>query len=217
MLQKAVVGGDAAHYYLAWPGDSTNPWTTSNGRVTFKPAEGVRGTVSLTVIGNAKGLSSSTDFTMVQCRLWNATYAADFYYDGGVQSVSSSITSYMQAVDARTSISALNFALGSATSFGPADYSYLLNWAYLAVMESFQDYIMGSVSYALSDNLGGSPTIDTNMILTTLPLANELQHLSSSINGLSQSTGENMSMKDMLEAMFRNATLSLASQGLLLQ
>jgi hypothetical protein len=215
-----------SYYYLSWPGNSTSRWSGSYfneegySNLYFDPPIGLTGSpVSLTVVGNAMSQTSdhtdylATNISIVQCQLWNATYATNISYENGDQSVSSKITSYIQAIELDTNVCAPSTVWATAGA-----YDYLLTWSYLAVMEAFQDYITGEIFYREIDDLGGSPTINnTNMLMTILPFTNELKALNTTgIQGLGSSTLGNISMKDALEAMFHNATLSLASQTPLL-
>lgn len=216
------------YYYLAWPGNSTYTWSVSgfDGNYTsgprgywyFDTPTGLTGSpVSLTVMENvltqSTGSYSGANMSAVQCQLWNATYAVDMSYENSAQSVTSNITSYIQAIHLHTSVPAPSIAWPTA-----GDYDYLFTWSYLAVMEVFQDYITGEILWATTDSLGGAPTINnTNMLMTILPFTKELQRLNTTgIQGISSSPIGDISMKDGLEAMFRNATLSLASQSPLL-
>ncbi|XXH01623.1 hypothetical protein Hte_007983 [Hypoxylon texense] len=207
-VQNASVGGSQEYYYISWPGVSLYPWNITTGATSFDPPNGLQGSpVSLTVIGNANATEyyGTENMTLIQCQVWNASYAANFSYENGVQNVSSTISSYVHTMDAILSVSAIAL-----------DYSYIRNWSYLAVMDVFQDYVTGSISFPFSDNLGGSPTITTSMIMTSLVSSDELLPLSTPIKGLG-SYRSGISMKDTLETMFHNATISLASQTLLLQ
>ncbi|KAE9362836.1 hypothetical protein N431DRAFT_564988 [Stipitochalara longipes BDJ] len=219
MTLSNASAGMTSYFYLSWPGNSTYPWSVSDSKEYwyFDPPTGLTGSpVSLTMIGNAMSQStaySATNISIVQCQLWNATYAAKISYENGAQSVSSNITSYIQAIELDTEVAAPSMASATAGA-----YDYFLTWSYLAVMDAFQDYITGEIFYKLLDDLGGSPTINnTNMLMTILPFTNELKALNTTgIWGLGSSTLGNISMKDALEAMFHNATLSLASQTPLL-
>ncbi len=132
-------------------------------------------------------------------------------YENGAQLVSSNMTSYIQAIELELNAAAYSFAWET-----PADTEYLLTWAYQSVMDAFQDYITGEITFAKSDNIGGMPEIkNTNVLMTILPFTNELKMLNNSFSG--SSPLGNIAMKDALEAMFHNATLSLASQTPLLQ
>lgn len=206
-VQNASIGGNQEYYYISWPGASPYPWTITNGHTNFDPPTGLQGSpVSLTVIGNANAEYSGTaNMTLVQCQLWNASYAVNFRYDNGAQNVSSTISSYVHTMHTILSVSAIAL-----------DYSYIRNWSYLSVMDAFQDYVTGSISLATYDSFGGSPTITTSMIMTSLVSADELLPLSTPISGLS-SYESNINIKDTLESMFRNATISLASQTPLLR
>jgi hypothetical protein len=207
-VQNASAGGSEEYYYISWPGTSPYPWNITNGATSFDPPTGLQGSpVSLTVIGNTNAIDNpgTANMTLIQCQLWNASYAAHFSYEDGVQNVSSTISSYVHTMDRILSVSAIAL-----------DYSYTYNWSYLAVMDVFQDYVTGSIFFPFGDDLGGSPTITTSMIITSLVSSDELLPLSTPISGLS-SSGSNISMKDTLESMFRNATISLASQTPLLQ
>jgi hypothetical protein len=215
-----------SYLYLSWPGNSTYLWlvpelnaNTSNpsGYWYYDPPTGLTGSpVSLTVVGNAMSRSTwyfTKNISIVQCQLWNASYAANISYENGAQSVSSNITSYIQAIELDTTVPAPSYVHPTAGA-----YDYIFTWAYMAVMEAFQDYITGEIFYNRIDNLGGSPTTNnTNMLMTTLPSTNKLKALNTTgLMGLGSSTLGNISMKDALEAMFHNATLSLASQTPLL-
>lgn len=186
------------YYYISWPGNSTDSWELATSDSQDLSTESGRSQVALTVVGNARAEQSLTKFTMIQCHLWNATYAVDFRYDEGIQSVSSNITSYLQAVD------------GSVAATYEND-SYLLNWAYLAVMESFQDFLRGTIY--LQPLFVNTPIIYGDMTLTSLPLANELKDIVPKLQAVEGGSEKNVTMKDLLEEMFHNATLSLASRS----
>ncbi|KAJ8123182.1 hypothetical protein ONZ43_g811 [Nemania bipapillata] len=162
----------------------------------------------------------ASQINLINCELWNATYGANFTYQESKQSVASQILSYEGAVD-----SLFSAASQSIVYFNEAEYTKeLLVWSYMSVMEAFQDYVVGSVIEDTYD-LDSSTVIDTKIGLTILPFTGELGYIQSSIKGLNKNSfiqdgisgGNNISLKDALEGMFRNLTISLASEPALQQ
>lgn len=204
------------YYYLSWPGNAySTPWSGSDWDMAFDITTGLLGSdSSFTVVAVSHAdecdYGSAPDINLVQCDLWNASYAADFTYNNGVQDVSSSITSYE------------SFFEWTATAFTSNAYpgmdepsNYLLLWSYMSVMDSFRDYTVWSINQDPSQ-LDTTMFVNTKMIDTILPDTPQLNSLHRAIQGLSTGNTTNLSIKDALEEMFRNATLSLASQELLL-
>lgn len=198
------------YQYLAWPGQGTFPWTQSDNYWDFDPPKGLVGS-GCTVIAVGDGCSSAEapNITLVQCEMWNATYSADYSYDNGVQDVVSEVTSYDSLFEYQP-IAITSNAYPELDD--PANY--MLLWSYMAVMEAFQDYIVGSI-YQDPDELDLSFTVNGNVLVTALAAAAELSYLRSDIAGLASGNAA-ITMAEGIEEMFRNATLSLMSQDLLL-
>ncbi|KAI0145594.1 hypothetical protein GGR57DRAFT_506788 [Xylariaceae sp. FL1272] len=91
------------------------------------------------------------------------------------------------------------------------------NWSYQAVLKVIQDNIIGSI---MQNQLFWK--INTSALATVLPFSNELVYLQNSSyfwltkSGMIEGS-RNTSLKDTLEDMSRNATISLASEPLLLK
>lgn len=198
------------YQYLAWPGEDPFPWTQSDNYWGFNPPKGLVGP-GFTVIAVGDGCSSAEapNITLVQCQMWNATYSADYSYDNGVQDVVSNVTSYESPFD--------HYPIAITSNAYPEldnPENYMLLWSYMAVLEAFQDYIVGSI-YQDPDELDPSFTVDGNVLVTALAAAAELSYLKSDIAGLASDNAA-ITMAEGIEEMFRNATLSLMSQDLLL-
>ncbi|KAK6219153.1 hypothetical protein LQW54_002402 [Pestalotiopsis sp. IQ-011] len=198
------------YQYLAWPGEDPFPWTRSDNYWGFNPPKGLVGP-GFTVIAVGDGCSSAEapNITLVQCQMWNATYSAYYSYDNGVQDVVSNVTLYESPFDYQP-------VAITSNAYPELDNpeNYMLLWSYMAVLEAFQDYIVGSI-YQDPDELDLSFTVDGNVLVTALAAAAELSYLKSDIAGLASDNAA-ITMAEGIEEMFRNATLSLMSQDLLL-
>ncbi|KAI1423129.1 hypothetical protein F5Y12DRAFT_758924 [Xylaria sp. FL1777] len=212
--------------YLAWPGAPTEaPWTINSNDYSFQASSSPNGSpLSLTVVtmlgDNESYTPPAANISLIHCVLWNATYSAKFTYDQGEQSVTSRIVSYEKAIDGLPGARSQSVVYFNETEWREE----LLVWSYMAVMEAFQDYVVGSI---IEDNydLDHSTIIDTKIGLTVLPFTGELGYIQSSIQGLNKnnfvqdgiSGATNLSLTDALEGMFRNLTISLVSEPALKQ
>lgn len=198
------------YQYLAWPGQGTFPWTQSDGYWSFDPPKGLVGSgFTVIAVEDVCSSASAPNITLVQCQIWNATYSADYSYDNGVQDVVSNITSYESPFEYQRTARVSNAYPDRNT---PANYKLL--WAYMAVMDAFQNYILGYI-YQDPDELNSSFAVDGNVLVTALAAAVELSSLRW-IAGLKSNDTRNIHMTEGIEEMFRNATLSLMTEDLLL-
>jgi hypothetical protein len=212
-IKEVSVDPQRCFKYLAWPGNSTFPWEKSGSYWSFDPPTGLTGSpLGFTVIavGDACTTTAVPNITLVQCQMWNATYSANYSYNEGVQDVVSKITSYETPFEGISSAFTSN-----AYPDLDSPSNYMLLWSYMAVLDAFQDYILGSI-YRDADELDPSFTINGNVLVTSLVAAVELSYLKSDIEGLKSNDRANITMATGIEEMFRNATLSLMSQDLLL-
>lgn len=211
IIQNASYGPTLRCYkYLAWPGNaSTSPWAHNDYGWLFDPPTGLTGDPLFAVVvveDEACMVPETSNITFVQCEMWNATYSADFSYNEGVQDVVSKITAYESPFFAdSTAFTSLVYPELNQ----PANYKLI--WSYMAVMDAFQDYILGSISQDLNE-LQSLDTADGNVVLTALAAAPQLSYLYPMMGGFPSSDGVNITIAERLEEMFRNATLSLMSQ-----
>ncbi|ETS77828.1 hypothetical protein PFICI_09890 [Pestalotiopsis fici W106-1] len=209
-IQNASTNPLRCYKYLAWPSDDTFPWSHSDGYWGFDPPTGLSGSITVVAVGDECSSAAAPNITLVQCQMWNATYSADYSYDEGVQDVVSTITSYESPFEPQP-VAITSIVYPELNQ--PANY--MLLWSYMAVMEAFQDYIVGYIWQDPSE-LDLSFQIDGKVLVTALATAVELNYLKSDIGGLTSSNTANITMAEGIEEMFRNATLSLMSQELLL-
>ncbi|KAJ3560573.1 hypothetical protein NPX13_g9256 [Xylaria arbuscula] len=213
--------GPANILYLSYPNTGDIPWESKDGYdYTFSPA-GISGPpYGFTIIARAYDYHDILDnTTMVQCELWDATYSTHFTYQEGIQTISSTITSYGSLVTQELSVHAPSLVLPDFP-FNP-DPDYMTGWAYISLLDAFQTYLTGSIIENINE-LQHSISVDTKVTLTELPFTRKLDYLQQSLAGLDAADFDEtklhkMAVKDVLEEMFKNATISLGSEEALTQ
>ncbi|KAI1323014.1 hypothetical protein F5Y16DRAFT_384914 [Xylariaceae sp. FL0255] len=216
-------GHEANIRYLAWAGAPEQlPWHKINGRIELPPKDTTPGGIplSFTVLTMVDGANSiDGNISMINCGLWNVSYSVDIIYEQGEQSVTSQIMSYDKALK----------GIQTPHSESPGSYTVAVEqtptWIYMAILETFQTYVLGSVIEDWTGNKAFTTMVDTDIGLTVLPFTSALGYIQSSIIGLNASDysqddlvgGRNLSTKDALNDMFRNLTVSLMSEPALMK
>ncbi|KAI1352259.1 hypothetical protein F5Y01DRAFT_324490 [Xylaria sp. FL0043] len=214
--------GPANILYLSYPGTGDIPWNinTTLG-YTFSPLGISQPPYGFTIIASAYDDEfTPKNITIVQCGLWNATYRTHFTYQEGVQTIYSNITAYGSPVTQRLSVHAPSLVFPDNPDLNP-DPDYQTGWAYISVLDAFQTYLTGSI-IVNANELQRSTNVDTKVALTGLLFTKKLYYLQNwlsdySVADVDQSNLYNMSVKKVLEEMFRNATISLGSEAALTQ
>lgn len=178
---------------------------------------------------------------VVTCQLYNTSYAAEFTYKDGSQQIriltegSYGYIGYSHGASGVWELSYTVDPLQAGDSNATTAYNIPLvrGLAYQAVFEAFSKVLAGSilmsplvggaVGLAISSNMVNSPLFNTKEMsfLNKWSYSSSLQSASNDgtakWNGLSVAPPENstLSMKDTIEDMFKNATISLMSSELL--
>ncbi|OJJ47348.1 hypothetical protein ASPZODRAFT_16029 [Penicilliopsis zonata CBS 506.65] len=182
--------------------------------------------------------------TIAQCKLYNASYTANFTYVEGSQAVDLSINdSYYNPVSWLYGLSSTTMFEDEASNgtFLPGTYNTTImeTFSYQAVMEAFNEMLLGGI--AIVNGLQFEvdaiyQAVNTNVVSTGLMNTKEMAFLNNfnfseakgqsltaatlpttSWNGLSVTPVQNHTLPivDALEEMFRNATISLMNSYLL--
>ncbi|KAI1275245.1 hypothetical protein F5Y07DRAFT_409447 [Xylaria sp. FL0933] len=215
--------GPANILYLSYPGTGDIPWDiNTTWGYTFSPLGISQPPYGFTIIASAYDINEFTPkyITIVQCGLWNATYRTHFTYQEGVETISSNITAYGSPVTQRLSVHAPSRVSPDISSLNPAP-DYQTGWAYISVLDAFQTYLTGSIIVA-NGNGPGPTYVDTKIVLTELPFTKKFENFRNWLGELNMPDFNElelykMSVKDVLEEMFRNATISLGSEAALTQ
>ena len=166
--------------------------------------------------------------TIVECILQNVSYAANFSFINGVQHVQVEKQKFHNNVhylDGVGGAGLLNETTANLTITTGFNTELVANFAYEAVMTAFNSLLIGDIAISSVRGL----EVNTTVGMTPLVRSKELNFLSSMYsdtllrlqgsqwNGLSvsQDTNYTSPMKDVLETMFLNATISLMSSNLL--
>ncbi|KAF2162721.1 hypothetical protein M409DRAFT_26958 [Zasmidium cellare ATCC 36951] len=198
-------------------------------------------TTSLTATNeraNAKLAYMFDNSTLLQCQLYNASYTATFTYTNGAQDIRISQEPlnpvdtlagfYMPLRNASESCSAFNANYQSCT----IDPVTLQRLSYQSIMDAFGRIFVGTVLDGQQSKYGGSYVTKTNVLSTTLLSTKELAFLRAPSNWANADVGvfsnvskdlqslydwtpdqANASLKDTLEEMFQNITLSMFSSA----
>lgn len=224
--------------YLAWTPEADEILDTDNisGYLPFSNASNGAHTLRSATLGGSPlslflavfpGISDlnpsvvALGSTIMQCTLYNASYTTNFSFVNGVQTVSVVNTSSFKESNAVSALRDLFAPVVLSPLLTLADVQTL---AYQSIFDVFQSMLLGSVSTNLN-NETPQTTFDTKLGQTALINSHEVAFLQSFTardelpwNGSSIETSSDPTQRDaidMLEEMFRNVTLSLASQDLL--
>lgn len=223
-LRSGTVGGSPLTFYVMIP-----PFNQIDGReFAYNSTKNQTTNIIVDYIAN--------NTTLMQVQLHNASYNANFTFKDGFQAVQ---------VNTSAPINDVHYLAGYHNETLSPDYDADVNitrltlnqtgaenLAYQAVMEAFTSLFLGSVR--LDDSLSASASqaqIDTNtsVAMTSLLEAREMASLSDAISGSNTNLGNtnwdgasvvtNQTSKrgvtDLMEEMFRNATISLMSSSAL--
>ncbi|KAK4494842.1 hypothetical protein PRZ48_014198 [Zasmidium cellare] len=185
---------------------------------------------------NAKLAYMFDNSTLLQCQLYNASYTTNFTYTNGAQDVRISRQTlnsvdtlagfYMPLRNASPSCSAFNANYQNCT----IDPVTLQRLSYQSIMDAFGRIFVGTVLDGQQSKYGGSYVTKTNVLSTTLLNTKELSFLRAPSNWANADVGvfsnlskdlqslydwtpdsPTASLKDTLEDLFQNITLSLFS------
>ncbi len=184
--------------------------------------------------------SAAAAAELMSCQLYNTSYTTKFTFVDGIQHVGLSTEEsygYTEYSRGTWGVDQLSYPI-QAHQGGKADAPRAYNvplvrgFAYQAVFEAFNKVLTGSISTLMIEGVARL-TISSNVVNSALLNTEEFAFLtqwfySTSLqsaanegnakwNGLSVSPPDNpaLSMKDAVEVMFRNATISLMSSAML--
>ncbi|KAL7919901.1 hypothetical protein ACQKWADRAFT_322608 [Trichoderma austrokoningii] len=171
------------------------------------------------------------NMTITKCKMHNTSYVANFTYIDNIQSVELTTQGLLNNITGQEflpSSDPLNSENGSGYNV-----SIVENFAYQAVMDAFGRMFVGSIAY---NYLQEHQEIDTQMVLTPVlntkefnflrPLSEDSSLQANAMGGghtpklwngydAEQMPDSTVSVADMIEELFRNATISLMSNSLL--
>lgn len=180
-------------------------------------------------------LDQVANMTITRCMMYNTPYMANFEYIDNIQSIELTTQGSFNNITGQRDIEGAFALIYTEESDGPTVYKapVIENFAYQATMDAFGRMFVGTIAY---DFWQQKQIIDTQMALTPLldtkdfnflrPLSEEdalLSHVNDESthtfiwNGLSveQVPNSTIPVADMIEELFRNATISLIGNPLL--
>lgn len=184
--------------------------------------------------------SAAESAKVITCQLYNTSYTADFRYVGGVQHVGLSTAGsygYTGFSSSTAGVQQLSYVIdpgrsGDAYALTAYNVPLVRGFAYYAVFEAFNQVLIGSISTKRADG-PVRLVIASGMVNSALFNTRELSFPiewdysrslksfadrgNAKCNGLSVAPLGNstLSMKDTIQEMFRNATISLMSSEML--
>lgn len=176
-----------------------------------------------------------------ECTLQNVSYSADFAYTNGLQNITLSTSSPMNNVSYLEGFSSFAEISANASGFFPYDPNFTtvkLNQsdvemlAYQSVMDAFSAMFVGyveTITSTIDEKSSIQYTVDTSMGTTSLTQGKEMSNVTQSLalqygllgnvqwegKSVNQNETGTKPLTELMEEMFRNATVSLMSNSAL--